>query len=95
LLGGGLAAVSSWIVGGWAGATFVQQHPGATPLGWAGIATLGAAIALAVYGFWWRRRTGRPLLSRAVWPAMAITIALNAPFAVLVSWIWQLVRRTV
>jgi hypothetical protein len=94
-LGGGLAAVSSWIVGGWVGAMFVQQHPGATPLAGAGVAALGAAIVLAVHGFWWRRRTGRPLVTRAVWPAMALTIALNAPFAILAGWIWQLVRRAV
>jgi hypothetical protein len=94
LLAGGLASVASWIVGGWSGATFALQHPGGTPFAWVGNAALGAAIVLIVYGFWWRRHTGRPLVTRAVWPAMAITIALNAPFAIFVAWIWQLVSRS-
>ena len=92
-LAGGLASVASWMVGGWSGATFARQHPDGTPLAWVGDAVLGAAIVLTVYGFWWRRHTGRPLITRAVWPAMAMTIALNAPFAILVAWIWRLVSR--
>jgi hypothetical protein len=62
-------------------------------LEWAGVAVAGASIVLSVYAVWWRRSTGRPLVTRAVWPALATTIALNGPFAVLVAWILRLVDR--
>jgi hypothetical protein len=88
-----IAAVLSWAVGGATGWAVGRAGLSASALGWPGAAIAGAAFVLVLYGFWWRARTGRPLVTRAVWPALALTIALNAPFAVLGAWLLRLATR--
>ena len=93
VVAGAAASLISWVFGGVAGWTFARHRPAAPALHWVGVAVVGSATVLTIYAFWWRRRSGRPVVAAAVWPALAAAIALNGPFAVLVAWILRLVDR--